>query len=122
MSGPHMPGAGGIPDVQEMAQLLVLPAFRRFLWRVSRDAGILQSAYGTDGRDLAFREGRRSLGFDILRMAEDGQPFPHALAAQTLRAVLAEEEKSHLETQTHDRRRTSRHDRYGNAPDGSGDA
>jgi hypothetical protein len=36
-------------------------------------------AYGTDGRHLPFAEGRRSLGFDIIRSAE--RTRPDALAA-----------------------------------------
>lgn len=98
-------------EAQEMAELLAIPAFRRLLWRISEAAGIVQSTYGTDGRDLAFREGRRSLGLDILRMADAGQPIPHAHAVSTLIAVLSEEEKSHLEA-INDRRRTRVPNRY----------
>lgn len=60
----------------DMAQLMKLPAFQRFLWRTIEASNILTSAYGADGRDLAYREGRRSLGFDVLSWADEGQPFP----------------------------------------------
>jgi len=89
-------------EAKEMAQLLALPAFRRFLWRAVRAAGVLHPGYGTDGRDLAYREGRRSLAFDLLRMAEAGQPFPHPEALSTWLSLLGEEQQT-METTTDDR-------------------
>lgn len=95
----------GNPDSQEMAQLLAIPAFRKLLWRIFEASGIMHAAYGTDGRDLAFREGRRSLGLDILRMADAGQPFAHPSAVSTWLTILGEEETSHMEAQNAHRRR-----------------
>ncbi|WP_198350834.1 Bbp19 family protein [Flavisphingomonas formosensis] len=91
-------------EAKEMAQLLALPAFRRFLWRAVRAAGLLHPAYGTDGRDLAYREGRRSLALDLLRMAEAGQPFPHPEALSTWASLLGEELQFTTEKTTDDRR------------------
>lgn len=78
----------------DMAQLLDLPAFRRMLWRIINESGMMRSAYGTDGRDLAYREGRRSLGLDILRWADSGQPLPRDDALSTWLAALSEEERT----------------------------
>lgn len=79
---------------KDMADLLALPAFRRFLWRSIQSSGILaQGTSGADGRDLSFAEGRRSQMFAILSDVETGQPqqlrHPHAI--MTLIAVLREE-------------------------------
>ncbi len=57
--------------------LLTQPAFMRFLAAAIQSAGILghhAPANGQLGRDLGHFEGRRSLGFDLLMMAHDGQP------------------------------------------------
>jgi hypothetical protein len=66
--------------------------FRRFLFTAIQTAGIFDAANGHDGRDLNWIEGRRSLGFELLRMADEGQPeqlrTPNALA--TLNAVILE--------------------------------
>lgn len=90
-------------EAKEMTQLLALPAFRRFLWRAVRTAGVLHPAYGAEGRDLAYREGRRSLALDLIRMAEAGQPFPHPDGLSTWLSLLGEEQQQLMETATDDR-------------------
>ena len=57
--------------------LLTRSEFRRFLFAAIQAAGLLghvSPANGQLGRDLA--EGRRSLGLDLLALAETGQPEP----------------------------------------------
>jgi len=59
--------------------LLARPEFRRFLYAAIQSAGVLGQHTLADGpheRDLRFHEGRRSLGFDLLQMADAGQPEP----------------------------------------------
>ncbi len=72
--------------------LMTRPEFRRFLFTAIQSAEILSAANGHSGRNLDFIEGRRSLGFELLRMADEGQPAalrtPNALA--TLNAVILE--------------------------------
>ena len=46
------------------------PRFLRFLFTVFSSAPMYTGTYGTDGRHLAYFEGRKSLGFDILRSVE----------------------------------------------------
>src|SRR3546814_5112017 len=73
---------------------MALPAFRRFLFRSIQSAGILApTTNGTDGRNLDFYEGRRSLGFELLRDADTAQPgdLQHPHSIMTLLAVLREE-------------------------------
>lgn len=70
------------------------PEFRRFLWRVIQRAGILTPATdGSEGRHLAYAEGRRNLGLEILDDAETGQPVAHpeSLPILTLIQALREE-------------------------------
>lgn len=75
---------------KDRALLLENVLFREFLFEAIQLAGILQSANGHDPRDLAFAEGRRSLGLELLQLADLGQPkalrSPEALA--TLNAVI----------------------------------
>lgn len=79
---------------------MALPEFRRFLFRSIQSAGLLEysasATNGTDGRNLHFAEGRRSLGFDLLRDADAGQPdaLRHPNSIMTLIAVLREEAAS----------------------------
>jgi len=76
----------------DAALLLERPEFRRFLFTAIQQAGIFDAANGQEGRDLNWIEGRRSLGFDLLRWADEGQPealrTPNALA--TLNAIILE--------------------------------
>ena len=80
---------------QELELLLALPEFKRFLFAAIQRAGILSQegpAHGQAPRDLSFAEGRRSLGFEMLQLAHQGQPEdvraadPQALV--TLNAVI----------------------------------
>jgi hypothetical protein len=100
----------------DMTFLMEQPQFRRFLFRSIQTSGLLSHiAYGTngsDGRDLAFNEGRRSLGFELLSEAEAALPAAarHPLNIVSLMSVLREE------AQTTGQEKTSggRNDRYGN--------
>jgi len=74
----------------DIEKLWLQPEFKRFLFTLLERAHIFSGIYGTDGRYLHFGEGRRSLGYDILRTVE--QCSPDALAL-----ILAEEVKSQKE-------------------------
>ncbi|ALC13827.1 hypothetical protein [Sphingopyxis sp. 113P3] len=77
-------------EEKDLAALFANPLFRDFLFVAIQRAGILQPANGHDLRDLAFAEGRRSLGLELLQLVDAGQPkalrSPDALA--TLHAVI----------------------------------
>lgn len=73
------------PEVQlaaDMVELMGYRAFHRFLFTVMQRSGMAGVAFGTEVA-TSYHEGRRSLGIDILRMADgalvvrapDGQPF-----------------------------------------------
>jgi hypothetical protein len=109
----------------DMEALMQLPAFRRFLFRSIQTAGILAQAAvstnGSDGRDLAFAEGRRSLGFDLLRDAEAAlaAPLQHPLSLLTLLSVIREEAQTSDTEKPNGRRSTSRYDDSTGDEDGS---
>lgn len=75
---------------RDVQLLLSVPEFRQFLFEAIQLAGIWVPANGHDSRDLAFAEGRRSLGLDLLQLADRGQPkalrTPEALA--TINAII----------------------------------
>ena len=63
-------------DAKDAEFLLSRAEFRRFLFAAIQNAGILGhsvSASTAPGRDLGHLEGRRALGFDLLRMIHAGQ-------------------------------------------------
>lgn len=99
----------------DMQALMDQPAFRRFLFRSIQTAEILThkgaGTPGSDGRDLAFAEGRRSLGFFLLSEAEAGLPAPLQRPdnLMTLLSVLTEES---LDIGT-EKKNGRRNDRYG---------
>jgi hypothetical protein len=75
--------------------LLGRPEFRRFLFVAIQSAGVIGQHTLADGpqeRDLRFHEGRRSLGFELLQMADLGQPEPLRTpgALATLNAAILE--------------------------------
>ena len=79
--------------------LLSRAEFRRFLFEVIQSAGIIGNIVAADGysvrhQSLEWHEGRRSLGHEILLMAEEGQPdalrHPDGSPIATLDAVLRE--------------------------------
>lgn len=77
--------------------LIAQGAFLRFLFAAFQTAGLFDHAgpaQGQSPRDLSFAEGRRSLGFDLLQLAQSGQP-PAIRAADptamtTMHAVIGE--------------------------------
>lgn len=91
----------------DVEKLWPQPEFKRFTFTLLESAGIYTGAYGTDGRHLQVAEGRRSLGFDILRTVEKIDPAAHAL-------ILAEETKTQQETP----RARSQYDRLSELDDG----
>ncbi|WP_068092721.1 hypothetical protein [Novosphingobium rosa] len=102
---------------QDAEVLLRLPEFRRFMFVAIQAAGIIGqtgTANGQIGRDLS--EGRRSLGFEMLQMADRGQPeplrSPDALA--TLNAILLEALNPPVKEKTSAR---SRNDRFADLGD-----
>jgi hypothetical protein len=74
---------GHIPPAErqrlDMAKLWPQPEFKRFLFTLLRSAYIHTGIYGTDQRHFIYGEGRRSLGYDILRLVEKIDPNAHAL-------------------------------------------
>jgi hypothetical protein len=96
----------------DMGKLMAQPEFRRFLWRVIQMSGILEAVTdGSERRDLAYYEGRRNLGLEILADAEMGQValhpdrIPILTAIQVLReeAQQAASEASNDQTKRYDR-------------------
>lgn len=70
----------------DLTALAADPRFQRFLFTVFSSAPMFSGTYGTDGRHLPYMEGRRSLGFDILRSVElvaGPDALLHILAAGT---------------------------------------
>jgi hypothetical protein len=79
--------------MNDMAELMALPSFRRFLFLLGQRAQIFEvGSTGSDGRCLEFIEGRRSLAFEMLREAENALPENerHSSAAVTMIAILQE--------------------------------
>jgi hypothetical protein len=85
---------GGIPAAErqrlDMEKLWPQAEFKRFLFTLLDGALIHTGITGTDPRHFIFGEGRRSLGYDILRLVEKIDPNAHAL-------ILTEGHKSQLE-------------------------
>lgn len=105
---------------EDAEYLLGRPEFRRFLFVAIQSAGILSQegpAHGPIQRDLSFTEGRRSLGFEILNMVDQGQPEalrqPGALV--TLSAVIREAMNPDPKEKTRDKER--KYDRYADLGD-----
>lgn len=73
----------------DLQQLFAQPPYRRFLLQIVRLSGITIPTAGA-GTDPHFREGQRSLGLEILRLAARGSPR-RATAEQMLSLVLASE-------------------------------
>ena len=92
------------PDMQlqaDMLELMGYKCFHRFLFTVMQRSGISAVAYGTEVA-TSYHEGRRSLGIDILRLADDalsvrspdGQPFAamSIAIAEAMRSLTQETE------------------------------
>lgn len=87
-------------DNDDLAALMLQPAFRRFLFRVIESSGIHASAYGSDERRLNGIEGRRSLGFDMLRWADEAQRIGAGDGLATLMQILIEASASTSPSET----------------------
>ena len=87
---------------QDMETLLQRPEFIRFLFELIQRSGLFSATTdGSVGRDLAYFEGRRNLGLEILDLVEGGQPIPEKHPGGpilTLIQVLREETLKPTET------------------------
>ena len=104
----------------ELAELLAIPGFRKFIWRSIQMAGIFAPvANGSDGRNLV-SEGRRNLGLEILHDVAGGVPVddPQAAFNFLLLTILREEAQSQPSEKPNGRR--NRYDRDGDSDDGDG--
>jgi hypothetical protein len=111
-------------DRDDMRFLASRGEFKRFLFRVIQASGLFQrTTNGTDTRNLDYFEGRRSLGLELLDMAEQGQPIADAHPAGPLltliQALLAETNQP--ATEKPNGRRNQRNDRYDDLDPGDGD-
>jgi len=64
------------PEIQlqsDMVELMGYAAFRRFLFTIMTRSGMAAASYGTEVA-TSYAEGRRSLGIDILRLADSALP------------------------------------------------
>lgn len=83
---------------------------RRFLWRVIQSSGIFSAATdGSKDRHLAYAEGRRNLGLDILAMVETGQPVSHPDGLPILSVIQILREEANQQPQEKPKR--ERYDR-----------
>lgn len=75
---------------RDVENLMLDPRFLRFISTTLETSGMLQPAYGADGRNLPYMEGRRSLGFDILSTLEAHRPDALVLVLQAELTALKE--------------------------------
>ena len=103
-------------DKADKQALLASPQFRRFLFALIRDGGVLATPAPADPKAM-FLEGRRSLVLDVLNALEDGQSAksPSGLPVLTLIQTLREEGQSAVKEKPIARRR----DQYRDLDDGS---
>lgn len=94
---PRVPKAA--QDQSDMVELLGYPAFGRFLFRIALASDMFGSASGTEDRHLRHAEGRRSLGLDIFRMADDAlsAAHPSGLPITVLSMVMREASPTPIE-------------------------
>jgi hypothetical protein len=86
------------PEAQQRADMVELMghrAFHRFLFTVMQRSGIAGVAFGTEVA-TSYHEGRRSLGIDILRMADDALVvrFPDGLPFAAMSLAINEAMRS----------------------------
>lgn len=83
---------------RDMLWLMTKPEFLRFLFTVAEKASICGAAYGSN-LDTSSFDGRRSLGIEILRMADDALPVRNPALSPFTALGLAINEVSRFHTQ-----------------------
>lgn len=65
--------------------MLKLPKFRKYIWRRLQFCGIYETSYrpGESGSDMAFREGARNVGLDILNEMMEASPDAYAVMSRS---------------------------------------
>lgn len=101
----------------DIRHLAPQPEFQRFLWRVIQSARIFaRTTDGSNDRNLAFDEGRRSLGLEVLEMVEAGQPVSHPEGQPVLTVFqVLREEATQPQEKPSDRKRFNRTDELDDA-------
>jgi hypothetical protein len=75
-------------EVEDLKYLMGVPVFRRFVWRQLDKAGVFRTSFSTNGLEMAFKEGNRNLGVQLL--AEINEHCPERYVQMT-----KEQKKSH---------------------------
>lgn len=85
-------------EVAEMADLMQMAQFRRFMLRTINLAGLHQYGLGADDRSLEFREGQRAVALVMLAEASEAIPAhrtnPEGAMAATLIQILSEADQT----------------------------
>lgn len=53
-------------EVSDFKYLMELPQFRRFAWRLLERAGVFRTSFAMNGLEMAFKEGHRNAGVQLL--------------------------------------------------------
>ena len=84
-----------VQNKADMQRLLRFPEFKRFCWRKLSDAGIFRATFSNNAMAMAFAEGRRSSGLDLLDDVNKADPYAFA----QLQSYNLAEQKSKEETE-----------------------
>lgn len=72
--------------------VLALPAGRRLVWNITQErAGVLRASFGPTDRDSAYREGRRSIGLEMLAEVKRLAPAEFREMVEEGMAAITEE-------------------------------
>lgn len=63
-----------IREAQEVKHLMYSPSGRRFVWRMLTSYGIYATTFNTDAGTMAFMEGRRSAGIELMTLVLNHTP------------------------------------------------
>lgn len=85
----------------EMRALAMHKGFRLFLLHVARTAGIFTPTAGAE-QSLPYREGQRSLGLDIIRLAARGLPRGGSVEQMLSLCITSETTPQETDDETRD--------------------
>lgn len=77
---------------RDLRVCLRAPEFRRFIWRVMEEAGVLKNSAHNSGSWTYFNEGQRQIGIWIKDALEQADPLSYA----ELMLEAAERKKNHV--------------------------
>ena len=86
-------------ELNDIRVIISTPEGRRFLWKIISEAGVFRTSFSLDENQMAYQEGRRSIGLNILYDLLDASPSTYMQMQNEYASEMKREENEEKKRQ-----------------------